>query len=327
MVIIDGEGVVMYINNDLNYLKILADKEIYIFGAGNNGKTCMKRCKRAGLIVEGFIDNYKHGEMEGLPIIPLSEFDHVNDSNTFIIISSVYENDIRMQLLEQGVFNFISETQIDFGGGAEYYDEVYFSEQKKDGKIRANIKKSLFEPYISHDMTVIEFGSATGYLLNELDAQKKIGIEINDTARSFAKRELNIDMVKYVDEIDDEIADVIISTSVLEHVENPLLELRKLYKKLKTGGTIVFLVPNESCDTEYVKSEFNNHLYTWNCLNLGNLFKAAGFFVHSVKTIEEMWPKEYITLQENISDELFEELCLIRGKAYSEKRCLIVAYK
>lgn len=39
----------------------------------------------------------------------------------------------------------------------------------------------------------------------------------------------------------------------------------------------------ESCETEYYRSELNNHLFTWNCLTLGNLFKAAGFFVLSVK--------------------------------------------
>lgn len=79
------------------------------------------------------------------------------------------------------------------------------------------------------------------------------------------------------DEIEDKCADIIILTSVWEHVKNPLNELKKLCRILKENGRIVFHVPNESCDTEYQRSEVNNHLYTWNCLNIGNLFKAVGF--------------------------------------------------
>ena len=67
----------------------------------------------------------------------------------------------------------------------------------------------------------MEFGSGGGYLLNNIHAEKKIGIEINDTARAAAK-EIGIDSVKYISDIPDDYADLIISTSVLEHVENPL---------------------------------------------------------------------------------------------------------
>ena len=59
--------------------------------------------------------------------------------------------------------------------------------------------------------------------------------------------------------VPDGYADIIISTHTLEHVENPLGALRELRNKLKENGKAVFHVPNESCSTEYVRSEPNNH--------------------------------------------------------------------
>lgn len=172
----------------------------------------------------------------------------------------------------------------------------------------------------------MEFGSGGGYLLKNIIAREKLGIEINDAARASAA-EMGIKSVKYVSELPDGYADIIISSSVLEHVENPLGVLRELRGKLKDGGQIVFHVPNESCDTEYVRSEINNHLYTWNCLTLGNLFKAAGYFVHSVQKVQEIWPKHYLEIEKEISPQFFETICEIGGRAFDANRCIIVAYK
>jgi 2-polyprenyl-3-methyl-5-hydroxy-6-metoxy-1,4-benzoquinol methylase len=163
-------------------------------------------------------------------------------------------------------------------------------------------------------------------MLDNIIAKEKIGIEINDIARKSAEK-LGVKSVKHISDIEDDYADIIISTSVLEHVENPLGVLRELRGKLKENGKIVFHVPNESCNTEYTRSEINNHLYTWNCLTIGNLFKAAGFFVYKVEKIQEVWPNHYFEIEKEVSRELFETICQIGGKAYDENRCIIVAYK
>ncbi len=54
-----------------------------------------------------------------------------NDDSTTIIICGKYEMEIRNQLLKVNVHNFISVSQIDFGGGEEHYDLQYFSESRK----------------------------------------------------------------------------------------------------------------------------------------------------------------------------------------------------
>ena len=148
-------------------------------------------------------------------------------------------------------------------------------------------------------------------MLRQIDAKEKIGIEINDAAREAAK-EIGIKSVKYISDISDNYADIIISTSVFEHTENPLGILRDLYGKLKEGGKWFSHVPNESCDTEYTRSKVNNnHLYTWNCLNFGNFFKVAGYFVYSAQKVQEVWRMQ--NFQYNIDTMMIEA---VREGAY-----------
>ena len=318
----------MYFNNDIDYIKYLKKRKVILFGAGKQGQKTLSNLSRYGIKVIAFCDNdakKQNQRIKDIRVISFEELLEINDTNTMIVISA-FERELREQLLMSGVHNFISVSQIEFGGGEEYYDEEYFKWQQKMGIFGAKMKVSMFQTHINGDMTVVEFGSGGGYLLQEIDAKEKIGIEINDTAREAAKA-IGIDSVKNISDISDNYADIIISTSVLEHTENPLGILRELYGKLKEGGKIVFHVPNESCDTEYTRSEVNNHLYTWNCLNLGNLFKAAGYFVYSVQKVQEVWPPNYFEIAQEVGSELFEAICSIGGRAFDENRCIIVAYK
>jgi len=318
----------MYVNNDIDYLKFLKKKKVIIFGAGKQGKNVLFKLNNRTNII-AFCDNDKQKQGSLLmeyPVLSIEELCGINSDDIMIVICSNHEKEIREQLLEKNIYNFISVSQIDFGGGGEYYDEIYFQWQQNMGRFGGKIQVHMFQPYIKADETVVEFGCGGGYLLDNIVAKEKIGIEINDAARAAATKN-GIKSVKNVNDIPDNYADVIISTHALEHVENPMEILRELYKKLKCNGKIVFYVPNESCDTEYSRSEINNHLYTWNCLTIGNLFKAAGYFVHSVKRVQEVWPDNYEKIAQEVSYEVFEQFCKMGGRTFPDSSCFIVAYK
>jgi len=172
-----------------------------------------------------------------------------------------------------------------------HYDEKYFSWQKRIGIFgsRANLFK--FSPFVTADKVVVEFGCGGGYLLARLPAKAKIGIEINPSAVAEAERQ-GIKCVSQIALVGDEIADVIISNSTLEHIEQPLDELRRLLPKLKPGGIIIFSVPCESSDWAYAPSDINQHLYTYSPMSLGNLFATAGFVVDRVDVFRVMWPPQ-----------------------------------
>lgn len=76
--------------------------------------------------------------------------------------------------------------------------------------------------------------------------------EINEYAREYA-RHIGIYSVKDMSLLPDEFADLIISTHVLEHVDNPLGILKGLYEKLKQNGKIVFIVPFECGDSAIIE--------------------------------------------------------------------------
>lgn len=199
----------MYINNDINYLKYLKNRQVVIFGAGKQGQKALFNLNKYNIEVIAFCDNdaKKQNQLiKGIKVISFVELKEINDANMMIVISA-FERELKEQLLSTNIHNFISLSQIDFGGGEEYYDEAYFEWQQKMGAFGAKIKVNMFQPHIREDMTVVEFGSGGGYLLAQINAKEKIGIEINDTARKAAE-EIGIKCVKYISDIPDDYADI-----------------------------------------------------------------------------------------------------------------------
>jgi len=122
---------------------------------GDNGKKCAFRLKHQGVPVKGFIDNdsTKAGKTTDYgQVISLGEYKAGNVDDSMIVICSTWEREIKYQLLDEGIFNYLSVDQIDFGGGENYYDEVYFEWQKPMGLFGAKISYRLFKPFVKKPM-------------------------------------------------------------------------------------------------------------------------------------------------------------------------------
>lgn len=151
-----------------------------------------------------------------------------------------------------------------------------------------------------------------GYLLAAIDSSDSFGIEINNEARAEASK-IGINTVKDSSEIPDEWADIIISNHALEYVFRPLDEIKALYKKLKKGGKIVFVVPQE-LKNNYCEDDINQHLYTWTPQNLGNIFKIAGFQIDEVKVIKHRWPPQSVRIKKYFGHKIFDLIAEIYGR-------------
>ena len=167
----------MYINNDIDYIKYLRYKKIVLFGAGKQGKRAyhnlVKNIENIQIIF--FCDNDKKKQnqvIDGIRVISLDELSKEN-TNEILIIICCFEREIRKQLMTRGIYNFITISQIDFGGNEEYYDEQYFEWQKKMGQFGGKISADMFKQYINDEMVVVEFGGGGGYLLNNITARAK----------------------------------------------------------------------------------------------------------------------------------------------------------
>lgn len=195
---------------------------------------------------------------------------------------------------------------------SKYYDANYFDWQKSLGEFGGWANQTKFLEYLNEDDIVLDFGCGGGFLLDGLNVKKKVGVEINPEAIKSAKSK-GIEVFSDADKVPNNYVDKIISNNALEHTLRPLDELKSLYKKLKKGGMIIFVVPCESITYEYKPNDINHHLYSWSPMCLGNLFTEAGFELIESKSYIHKWLPDYIEIAKK-GREAFEEACREYGK-------------
>jgi SAM-dependent methyltransferase len=198
-----------------------------------------------------------------------------------------------------------------------HYSKEYYNWQKEIGIISGKAQQFLFKNHIKPDDNVLEFGCGGGFLLKNIVAKNKIGIEINIDARIYAI-ESGLEVVESITVIPDSWADVIISNHVLEHTINPLEELLILFRKLKIGGKIVFVTPHEK-KIKYSPDDINQHLFTWSEMNMGNLFVKAGFKIIKVKEVYHRYPPFSKFLLNSFGLSIFHVFAHIYGFFMSNK--------
>lgn len=169
--------------------------------------------------------------------------------------------------------------------GADYYEW-----QKEIGALGGFLNARKFESLVKPEDTVVDFGCGGGYLLANLDAKEKIGIEPNPTARDEANAR-GIKCVAAPEEIPAGTADIIVSNHALEHVLNPHGELSNLREALKPGGRLAICIPMDRSKRAFDGTyDINHHLYGWTPLLLANLVGEAGFEVAEAKVLRHAWP-------------------------------------
>jgi FkbM family methyltransferase len=195
-----------------------------------------------------------------------------------------------------------------------HYNQQYFEWQKSIGQFGGIANLFKFRDYIEPDDTVLDFGCGGGYLLKNINCHRKIGVEINPAARREAQSQ-GIEVYESAQQIENHIADVIISNHALEHVLSPFEILQTLYTKLKPGGRIVLVVPHQDTREEFNPKDTNKHLFTWNQLTLGNLFERCGFQIEKAETIQHQWPPKYEDIYKQYGEQEFHRIC----REYAQK--------
>lgn len=161
-----------------------------------------------------------------------------------------------------------------------YYNETYMDWQLPLNKIGAMYKKRYWRDYVTHDMACAEFGCSTGFILHSMPCREKLGIELNDAARDYAHQKFALNVVQTTSEVLSSSQDFILSTSVLEHAECPICELRQLHRILKPHGIISVTVPGMAPRSMvWKRDDVNLEFQMFGALELGNLLIAAGFTI------------------------------------------------
>lgn len=324
----------MYRDDGLNWIKILPSKRIYIFGVGFNGNRLLKEISAIdGCKIVGLIDNdpRKSGDFrvnsdEHLECYLLEDYKKVENRNDIIIISTAI-SEITKQLIENHIYHYVAWDQIDFSVvGEKHYNEDYFITQIDFAEVDSEVEKDFFQTYIKNTDCIAEFGCGGGLLLSKLRCQSKIGIEINPVARKYAQKN-GIRTEKTMERIQDESLDVIISFHALEHCMNPYGIVSEIYGKLKSSGKCVCVVPYEPISYEYCKNDISQHLYIWNQRTLGNLFRAAGFFIRETGIKEVAWPKNWKYMYNERIIDWFNALSVLESNRTGYYSIYVVAEK
>ena len=196
---------------------------------------------------------------------------------------------------------------------SKHYDDKYFERQALNSEFGGWANQTKFASYISSKDDVLDFGCGEGFLLKGIECNKKVGVEINPLAAETARNN-GIEIFQNVDDILDECIDVAISDNALEHTLQPLEELKSIYRKLRKGGKIIFVVSCEPISHGYKPNDIDHHLYSWSPMCLGNLFTEAGFLQIEVKPYIHKWPPYYRFIAKVGGRQLFEIACRIYGR-------------
>jgi len=207
------------------------------------------------------------------------------------------------------------------------YNKNYFNWYKKIGEFGSILNKNKFSEFINENDTVLDFGCGGGYLLDKINCKKKYGVEINTIAIKEAKKKFKIYKSSKI--LPKNKFNVIISNQVLQHCENPILELNNLYKSLKKNGKIIIYVACAGSGLLYDKNDINFQLYSWSPMNLGHLLTACNFKVIKTKILFSKWPPKYDLIYKYFGINMLNFLSKIYGYFHKNKIsiCMAVAKK
>jgi SAM-dependent methyltransferase len=170
-----------------------------------------------------------------------------------------------------------------------HYDDCYFEGQKKNGDTEGKSELFKFQQFVNRNDTVLDFGCGGGFTLKNIECRRRLGVDINPSARKYAQSQ-GIEVFENIGQLPEDIIDVVISNHALEHVFSPLDVLCNLRGKLKSTSRVVFVVPHDCANQAWRPNDTNMHLYTWNMLTIGNLFVTAGYTVERIDLIRHRWP-------------------------------------
>jgi SAM-dependent methyltransferase len=178
-------------------------------------------------------------------------------------------------------------------------------------KLTAVANTWLFQDFINSTDSVLHFWCGGGYLLDSLACGDKYGIDASPKHRDHAQRTFGFRVTANFAGLKN--LDVVISSHTLARLPHPLRALTEAYDALRDGGTLVVVVPCYNHKNKYTEFNFEQHLYSWSPIDIGNLVHRAGFTIVSVERICHRIPPKGALVLKYFGQRLFHIMCSLYG--------------
>lgn len=143
--------------------------------------------------------------------------------------------------------------------------------------------------------TILDIGSGTGHFANamKLEGWLSEGIEINEKARSFSRKEFQLDVydTSEIQRLNPEKYDCITLWHVLEHFHDPDRYMQEIHRLLKPDGLCIIALPNSgSLDSEYFREHWAawdvpRHIWHFTPLTFRRFAERTGFMLKETRAL------------------------------------------
>lgn len=154
------------------------------------------------------------------------------------------------------------------------------------------------EPYLREDMAVLEIGSSTGFLLDAVrpHVASVVGVEPGELYRDYANSR-GIETHADVEELAGRRFDLILAYYVVEHLRDPIGQLRSWFEMLNPGGKLAIEVPNvDDALVRYYQVEAFDRFY----------WQKAHYFNYSHRTMELVMRRAGFAEVETIPEQRYD---------------------
>ena len=178
--------------------------------------------------------------------------------------------------------------------------------------------KKYFKQYVSDKDIVLDLGCNDGLFLRYLPAKKRIGVDVNEAARrecaaASVQTGIEVEVHNDISTVESNSIDVAMSNHCLEHTIAPFDILTEVKRVLKPGCVFIIVTPFDDwrnpIHTVWKPNDFDNHLYTWSPMNLGNLLTEVGFKVEETQFCRTTMSKKLYWLYNLFGDSMFRIAC------------------
>jgi 2-polyprenyl-3-methyl-5-hydroxy-6-metoxy-1,4-benzoquinol methylase len=177
---------------------------------------------------------------------------------------------------------------------SKHYPDDYYGKEKRYGAFSSKIVNYLARRRVNYlgllpsAGSVLDIGCGQGWFLKQFKNQgwETLGIEVSDIAAFHARDQLGLKIIvgeNATSTVNSDQYDVIGLWHVLEHLENPAIQLKEIHRLLKSNGKVLIGVPNfGSTEARLGKDgwfhlDVPRHLYHFNERSLSSILKEQGF--------------------------------------------------